>query len=305
MKLLLLGGSGFVSGRVLRYGLEKGHEIICITRGDKPFIETTGFQHIKADRNEDDLSFIADEFEYDAVLDVICQNADHARQAVDLANKCKRLIMVSSDYAYDPDYRGLNLKESEAKFSKFDDYGGYKREAELVLLDSFAAGKTIPTILRPPHIYGSGSNPGTIPQHGRRPHLLDDIREEKTLSLLHAGLGLIQPIHADDLAKIILEVIDKSDSHGEDYSVSGPKLMTHLAYYQTLAKCLGRQINYVSYNPAPDATDVNNYVMGHRYYDLNKLNLLLPEFKYKDFEQGIADWVKAIDEAQGNDSGNS
>lgn len=294
MKLLLLGGSGFVSGRVLRFALDDGHSVIAITRGEQVLLDAPGVEYIKADRNIDDLSAIADDYEYDAVLDVICKNADHARQAVDLARKCKRLIMVSSDYAYDPAYRTLALTEAEARFSDRDDYGGHKRQAEKVLLDSFAAGTTIPTILRPPHIYGPGSNPGTIPQHGRRPNLLQDIRAGKTLSLLHGGLGLIQPIHVDDFARIILSIIDKPIAYGEDYSTSGPQLMTHLEYYKALAKYLGHEIKSVAYCPESDAEDVNHYVAGHRYYDMAKLNSVLPGFHYTPFEQGIKEWVLAL-----------
>jgi nucleoside-diphosphate-sugar epimerase len=294
MKLLLLGGSGFVSGRVLRFSLEAGHEVIAVTRGTTPLPPHAGFLHIQADRNDDNLSWIANEHDIDAVLDVICQTPAHAVQAVDLARNCKRLVMVSSDYAYDPRHRPLNMAETVAQFSDFDDYGGRKRQAEQVLLDGFAEGRTLPTILRPPHIYGPGSNPGTIPQHGRRPHLLDDIKAGKTLNLLHGGLGLIQPIHADDFARLILAVVEKDASHGEDYTAAGPDLMSHLDYYIAIARCLNTEISVTAYCPEPGAQDVNNYVAGHRYYDTEKLRALLPDFTYTPFEVGIQAWVEDI-----------
>ena len=114
MRLLLFGGSGFVSGRVLRFAIEQGHDVIAITRGEMPMPESEGFRHIQADRNDATLHEIADEYEFDAVLDVICQTPEHASQAVGVARHCKRLIMVSSDYAYDPAHRTLALSESQA-----------------------------------------------------------------------------------------------------------------------------------------------------------------------------------------------
>ena len=147
------------------------------------------------------------------------------------------------------------------------------------------------TILRPPHIYGPGSNPGTIPKHGRQPYLVDDIRAGKTLALLHGGLGLIQPIHADDFAHLILALIDKEVSYGEAYNTSGPELMTHLNYYETIAATLGTTINITAYSPAPNAPDVNYYVSGHRCYNMDKLNAVLPGFTYIPFKEGIKDWV--------------
>jgi len=294
MKFLLFGGSGFVSGRVLRFALEAGHGVIAITRGELPFPQSGGFEHIRADRNETDLSAIADSHEFDAVLDVICQNPDHIAQSVDLARRCKRVVMVSSDYAYDPAHRKLFMKESDARFSDREDYGGNKRRAELALMQAQAEGRCAATILRPPHIYGPGSNPGTIPQHGRRPTLLQDIRGGRTLNRLHAGLGLIQPIHADDLARLILAVAGNDAAIGEDFTAAGPDLMTHLEYYQEIARCLGAELSATAYCPGPDAQDVNAYVAGHRYYDTTKLDALVPDFPYTPFRDGIEAWVSAL-----------
>lgn len=297
MNLLIFGGTGFVSGRVLQFALDSGHRVVAVSRGQRPLPPHANLRHVVADRNEADLDGIAAEEDLDAVLDVICQTPAHAEQSIRLARRCKRLLMVSSDYAYDPAFRKLAMTEEQARFSERDDYGGNKRRAELVLLEAAKAGHCRPTILRPPHIYGPGSNPGTIPQHGRRPNLLDDIDAGKTLSLLHGGLGLIQPIHADDLARIILAVTAEDRAVGEDYTAAGPDLMTHLDYYRTMAACIGREITHVAYCPGPDAEDVNHYVPGHRYYDMGKLNALLPGFVYTDFQLGMRDWVAHLTSA--------
>lgn len=123
---------------------------------------------------------------------------------------------------------------------------------------------------------------------------MSDLAAGKTLSLLQGGLGLIQPVHADDLARIILAVVDKEDAHGEDYTACGPDLMTHLDYYRALAACIGCEIDHVAYCPGPDAPDVNHYVSGHRYYDRSKLDALLPDFVSTTFESGVRDWVSHL-----------
>lgn len=295
MRILLIGGTGFVSGRFLRFALDAGHRVIAVTRGSKPLLDHPKVEHITADRDKDDLVALVGERQYDAVADIICRTPEHAEQAIALARHCKRLVMVSTDYVYDPEHRKLFLKESEAVFSERADYGGDKRRAERVILAAQAAGTVEATILRPPHIYGPGSNPGTIPRHGRRPHLLDDIAAGKTLTLLQDGLGLIQPIHADDMAGIALEVIGRAQSHGQDYTCSGPELMTHLDYYREIAKVLGTTIKPVeTYCPEENAPDVNHYVGGHRCYDMAKLNALLPDFAYTPFARGIAEWVRHL-----------
>ncbi len=291
MKILLIGGSGLVSSRVLRFAVEAGHEVLAVTRGETSLPEGCPFTHIKGDRNAEDLSYIADNYSYDAVLDVICRTPLHAKQSAGLAKNCRRLVMVSTDYVYEPEFRKLFLKECDAVFSTQADYGGNKRRAEEVILKAHSEGLIQGTILRPPHIYGPGSNPGTIPRHGRRPYLLDDIRAGKPLHLLEGGLGLIQPIHADDFARIVLTVIDKEASHGEAYNASGAELMTNLDYYKTIASVLGTTITHTTYTPEPGAPDVNYYVAGHRCYDMGKLDALLPDFTYTPFVEGIKEWV--------------
>ena len=39
MKLLILGGSGFVSGRLAQIAIAQGHEVWCVTRGNRPIPE--------------------------------------------------------------------------------------------------------------------------------------------------------------------------------------------------------------------------------------------------------------------------
>lgn len=294
MRVLLIGGTGFVSGRVLRFALANKHTVIAITRGKSSLQEAKRLTHIIADRDVDDLIKHCSGFEFDVVIDAICKTESHAKQSVNLARKCRRVIMVSSEYAYDPDSRLLEMRENEAVFSIRNDYGGDKYRAEKIFLEGKGKNLVDATILRPAHIYGPGSLPGTIPKHGRSSKLLDDIQNGRTLHLLHGGLGLIQPIHADDFARIVLKILDKRESYRQDYNCVGPELMTHLLYYQTLAKVLHKELKVIPYCPKNDSKNVSDYVKNHRYYSAEKLNLLLPNFKYTPFEDGMRAWVKHL-----------
>ncbi|MBF0272142.1 MAG: NAD-dependent epimerase/dehydratase family protein [Magnetococcales bacterium] len=292
MNILVLGGSGFLSGRFTQHALRAGHRLHCVTRGQKPLPEgvTTA---LTMDRQEIPAN-LPDELEYDLVIDFIGMNPTHLQQSVALARRCRRLIFISSDYAYHPAHRKLFLREEEAIFSDLPDYGGAKRQAEEVVLQAEAAGRLQAIILRPPHIYGPGSWPGTIPRHGRRPTLLDDLRREETLHLLHGGLGLIQPIHVDDLARIILTLMDNEQAYGLQFSAAGPDLMTHLDYYRTLAELLNKPLHVRPYCPEGAAPDVNAYVGGHRCYDRSRLEGFLSGFVHTPFRQAMAEWVEKL-----------
>lgn len=293
MKILVLGGSGFLSGYFARHALDAGHQLLCITRGQRS-LDPRVTEVLQMDRQAIPEA-LAEQKDYDVVVDFIGMNAIHARQTVSLARRCQRLVFISSDYAYHPSYRKLYMKEDEAVFSDFPDYGRAKRQAEEVLLHAETTDSIRSIILRPPHIYGPGSWPGTIPKHGRRPTLLEDIRRGEPLTLLGGGLGLIQPIHADDLARIILALIAQDAAYGEQFTAVGPDLMTHLDYYQTLADLLDKALHVRPYCPDGPADDVNNYVAGHRCYDRSKLEGFLGNFNYTPFRQAMAAWIKALD----------
>jgi nucleoside-diphosphate-sugar epimerase len=292
MHVLMLGGSGFLSGRLLSCLVDAGHKISCITRGERILPSLSGVTHIKADRNKDDLISLLAKEDYDIVADIICRNAEHAEQSIALAGQQRRLIMISTEYVYHPDHRCLPQNEKEAIYLEADTVGGNKRRAEVTIIKALEAGCVSAVILRPSHIYGTGSNPGTIPMHGRKPDLLEYMAAGNTLRLLQGGMGLIQPIHVDDMSRIILAMIEREDVGNMIFNTVGQELMTHADYYRELARCIGVDIRIEPCYPDPE--NVGIYVWGHRYYDRSLLESFLPDFKYTPFCDGVAEWVKGL-----------
>jgi len=72
-KLLIVGGSGFVSGTLARTALAAGWEVTVVTRGTRPLPK--GVNAIRVDRN-DEVAFAAAMRaltpEWDLVVDAIC-----------------------------------------------------------------------------------------------------------------------------------------------------------------------------------------------------------------------------------------
>jgi nucleoside-diphosphate-sugar epimerase len=68
MKLLVLGGTVFLSHAVAVEALERGHEVTCAARGTSGKVPD-GATHLVLDRESPDWSVLADQ-EWDAVLDV-------------------------------------------------------------------------------------------------------------------------------------------------------------------------------------------------------------------------------------------
>src|SRR4051812_41164790 len=165
-RVLLIGGSGFLSGTMARCALAGGHEVWAVTRGQKAL--APGVNPIVADRK--DRAAFADAItkvdrHWDLVVDCIGFNGDDANQDVEcFAGRASHLVFISTDFVLSPVDRPWQIDEM---YTRFNDtaYGVGKREAELVVLNyatSSALSEMRTTILRPCHIYGPGSLLGCL-----------------------------------------------------------------------------------------------------------------------------------------------
>ncbi|MEI8386028.1 MAG: NAD-dependent epimerase/dehydratase family protein [Verrucomicrobiota bacterium] len=242
MRVLIIGGSGFLSGTLARVAASLGHAVTVVTRGQRPV--PAGVEAVMVDRT-DRAGFarcIAGlDTRWDLVADAICFTPDDAIQDVEVfAGRTDRLVMVSTDFVYDPNQRKIPQTEHAETYA-LSDYGGLKRQAEVVLEQT--STKVLPwTILRPSHIYGPGSLPGCLPLHGRDPELVGHILAGRPLRLVGGGVFLQHPIFAPDLAETILSAAVNPAATGRTFNVAGPEVIESRAYYRVLAALLGREV---------------------------------------------------------------
>lgn len=274
LNILLIGGSGFVSGTLARRALEQGHSVTAVTRGQRAM--PAGVTPLVADR-KDTAAFAAaieqNGGRWDLVVDCIGYGPEDTRQDVALfRERAAHLVFVSTDFVYHPDARRFPQGEDDAVYLTHS-YGGKKREAELALALA-DTGQMRWTILRPCHIYGPGSLLGCLPEHGRDPQLLDRLRQGEALRLVGGGHYLQQPILAADLARTILSCADNTAAHGQICNVSGPTIVESWQYYQIIADILGvplavEELSVADYRRANPERDS---FFCHRIYDLSRLS---------------------------------
>lgn len=287
LRVLLIGGSGFLSGTLARTALAQGHEVTVLTRGQRPVPD--GVKQMTRDR-QDRAGFARHFAElgltWDLVVDTIPYSPEDAAQDVEVfSGKTGRLVFVSTDFVYDPQHR-KNPQSERADVYATAGYGGQKRAAEAVL-EKTAAAQLPWTILRPSHIYGPGSWPGCLPLHGRDPQLIETIRAGQTLRLVGGGRFLQHPIFAPDLAATILSTARHPGAVGQIFNVAGPDIIESQVYYRVLGQLLDREVTiedvpvagFLAEHPdkAPFCCD--------RVYDLSalqKAGLDLPATQLKD-----------------------
>jgi len=294
--ILVIGGSGFLSQTIVCEALASGHQVWTITRGQRPV--PAGATSLIADRKDREgfaRAVSEARTEWDLVIDCIGYSPEDLRQDVAVLTPLARhLIFVSTDFVYDPARRQFPQQEETDAYIA-EGYGGQKREAEIVLLDAQPAAMAW-SIVRPSHIYGPGSQLGCLPEHGRDPQLIEQIRARQSLRLVGGGHFLQHPILARDLARTILSMQGKSEAIGQIFNVAGPDIITSREYYQIIARLLGVRVEILEMpvdeyaREHPEAAPF----LCHRFYDLSKLARTAMHIPATRLEDGLRQHVSSL-----------
>ena len=151
MKILVTGGTVFVSRYTAKYFAERGNEVYVLNRGSKP--QEKGVNLIQADRHSLDGELKSHGF--DVVLDITAYNENDVKDLMEQLGDFGTYIFLSSSAVY-PEAAPQPFKESQptGKNKIWGDYGTNKIAAEKYLI------KNIPNvyIIRPPYLYGEMNN---------------------------------------------------------------------------------------------------------------------------------------------------
>lgn len=296
-RILIIGGSGFVSGTLAKTAVVAGHEVFVLTRGNKPVPE--GVTPLIADRH-DAYAFkkaidSADCY-FDAVFDCICYSPEDAKNDIDiLRERTSHLIWISTDFVFDPEKRWFLQTEKNNHFLTDDSYGAKKRLCELEFING-DLGKMVFTAIRPAHIYGPGSFLGCLPQETRDPDLISKMKNSQPLFLAGGGYFLQQPIYVNDLAELMLSCIGNSKTYNEIFCAMGPDIIESRRYYEIIAEHLGikaviEELPVKQFlNDHPDA----HPFLCHRIYDLTKLKNAGVKVPLTTINEGLAMHVKSL-----------
>ncbi|MEM7033416.1 MAG: NAD-dependent epimerase/dehydratase family protein [Chloroflexota bacterium] len=280
MKLLVIGGTGFVSGAVVQEALARNAEVWIVTRGQRSI--PAGVKALTVDRG-DQVKFaqvIADTGQtWDLVVDCIGFEPEDAEQDIQVfRERAKQLVFVSTDFVYDPAHRQFPQAEESEYFLNPNSgegslaYGGKKRACELAFINS-DTGDMMWMIVRPCHIYGPGSKLGCLPLHGRDDNLIAKLQSGETLKLVGGGHFLQQPIFSQDLAQVILNLYSNDQANREIFLTAGPDILESRQFYEIIADILGvpLKVEEVSVSQHLAKNPGQTPFMCHRIYSMSKL----------------------------------
>lgn len=295
--ILVIGGSGHVSGAVTRAALAVGHEVTIITRGQRPI--PAGVTALVADRKDTAAmrAALPEGQTWDLVVDCIGYEVVDAQQDVELfRDRARQFVFISTDFVFEPSKRRFPQPFDNPYFLQDDSYGAKKRRCELEFLNG-DTGAMQWTVFRPCHIYGPPSQLGCLPDAARDPQLLAKLRAGEPIRLVGGGHFLQQPIHCDDLARLVLSVLDNSLCAGKIYCSVGPDIVSSYEYYEIIARELGVPVRFEELPVAETLAAHPEWksFLCHRIYDLAPLRLDGLQVPNTPLTLGLAEHVRWLD----------
>ena len=146
-KLLVTGGTVFVSKYVAEYFAKAGDDVYVLNRNNHP--QPKGTTLVQADRNQ--LGEVLKAYHFDAVLDINSYTKEDIKHLLDGLGVFGDYIFISSSAVYPDDGRQPFAEEQPVGANRFwPVYGRDKIEAEQELLQRIPHAY----ILRPPYLYG-------------------------------------------------------------------------------------------------------------------------------------------------------
>ena len=150
-KVLVTGGTVFVSRYVAEYYVRKNYDVYVLNRNTK--VQSEGVTLIEADRKN--LGNVLKDYHFDVVFDVTAYNANDVDSLLDGLGSFDDYILISSSSVY-PEYCAQPFTENTPIGENiiWGKYGMGKVEAERALQARVPGAY----ILRPPYLYGPMNN---------------------------------------------------------------------------------------------------------------------------------------------------
>lgn len=248
MKILLMGGTGWLGHHIARQLAKAGYEFTILTRGQKAQFKDVAdeFPTIIADKKDE--ASMRDVFKtrYTHIIDTV-PTVESITWVKKYAMGVEHYIHCSSTGGYAP-LPFIPCNET-AFYKGFARGTGWdkKRIYDEMVMEMYQKEGFPVTVIRPCYITG----PGMLPLDnfgGRREDFIRDIVNEVPLDVPVDGQALLQPIHVYDLASSFVLALTHQRSIGQIYNICLDHALPLNQYLEVNAAVFGKKpvINYMS-----------------------------------------------------------
>ncbi|MBH1942429.1 NAD-dependent epimerase/dehydratase family protein [Mobilitalea sibirica] len=287
-KVLVLGGTAFVSRCIAMKLIEKGYKVDILTRGIRA-IDYSGYhKHIICDRhNTEALRKALQNSRYEYIFDMNAYYDDDIYKLLNIidTNSIEKYILCSTASVYT--FREGITDENGQRLSSEDNntYGLNKKYAEDILMYS-----GIPyVIIRPTYIYGEYNE---IP---RETYIFKAIEDGTPLEICSNKNTRIHMIYIEDLGDLFISTMESKNLFG-CFNACNDEIITFENYIKICEEIIGKKANILYYRseeePDPIAFPYVEFSVLLNNKKLIKDGLIIPKTSLRDGLRKTYQWYK-------------
>lgn len=261
-KILITGGTTFVSKFIAEYFVNAGCQVYVINRGSRKQIDNVNL--IKCDRFNLDNQL--KNIHFNAVIDVTAYNKQHIETLVNSLGNFDDYVFISSSAVYpETNPQPFTEEQRTGENSIWGDYGINKMEAEKFLLN------TVPNayILRPSYLYGMYNN------LYREAFVFDCAMADRPFYIPQNGEMKLQFFSVNDLCRFIDIILNK---HPENhiFNVGNKESISVKDWVELCYKIVGKKAKLISVDKDVFQRDYFCFYNYEYYLDVTKQYKLMP-----------------------------
>ena len=294
MKVLFIGGTGFISTAVSRQAVAMGHELHLLNRGMRA-AAVPGSRSLIADiHHVESLRAALQDMDFDVVVDWIAYTPDDIERDIALfQGRVKQYIFISSASAYQKPPTNYRITESTPLHNPYWEYARNKIACEERLMQAYRTEGFPATIVRPSLTYDPNL-PIAIGGWGCYT-LADRLKRGRPIIVHGDGTSLWVVTHAEDFGRGLLGLLGNEQALGHAFHITSDEVQTWNQIYQTIAGALGveaRIVHIPSDFIAQAAPQLSGSLLGDKtwsaVFDNTKIKTFVPGYQATiPFREGI------------------
>src|SRR3954454_21210352 len=245
-RVVVIGATGHIGSYLVPRLVRAGNDVIAVSRGElTPYheaVEWRSVQRLNADRAvEDDAGTFGGRIarlQPDAVVDLICFTPASAQHLIDALRPSRPLLLHCGTIWVHGRTARVPVTEDEPR-TGFGDYGSNKVAIEALLHREALSGGVPNVVLHPGHICGPGW-PVITPAGNLDADVWRRLAAGEPVALPALGLGVLNHVHADDVAQAFERALTRPAAVGASFHVVAEQAMTCRGLAAGVAGWFGR-----------------------------------------------------------------
>ena len=244
MRVLVVGGTEFISLHLVRALLRDRHEVVVLNRGRHPGRVPAGVKTIVADRKDHAaLGRVLAGERFDGLVDISYAptTGDDVRALLAaLDGRAGHAIFVSTGRVHDHALP-IPYHEDTPRTLYWGEYAKNKIEGE----DAYLRSGLPASVVRPTHVFGP------LNTRNNETFFFDRLVRGRPVLVPGPGGWLRQFGHVEDLADAMAAMLGDRRAFGRAYNVSGEESITQVGFVELIAEVIERPASLVHVAKAP------------------------------------------------------